>query len=524
MLLFNIILVFFPIGSLLTLDTYEKQLLDSLERNMVQQGRVLSSALMGHEDVLDQRADEILENLAARTESRIRVVDSQGFLLADSVVQQIWTPPVPLAKTIVSRSVEYVDEAVKENTGRDSLLYRIAVYPMNIIRNLLVPPEPPQTSTDIYGESGLLEGPEISSALEGRYGAATRITTGERSVTLYSAIPILAENGVSGVVLVSQSSYKILADLYELRLDVTRIFFLAILAAVVISLILSWTITIPVHRLRVLSDSILDHRGKLLGTIPPGRGGDEIALLRTSLHRFSVKLEQRQNYIDSFLADTVHEINNPVTGVITSLELARDTLETESSGDIRFDKASFFLSSAEEEIHRVQNFVASLREINYLENRLDEEVVEEVELTEFLYSFTHVHGPGLLERKGIILDLKLSNDPTFLIINPERLNQALVNIIDNAESFSPDGGTISLSLVKSKESLSIIIGDQGQGIPTGSEDMILRRFFSDRPDGTSKGHSGLGLSIVKAIVEGAGGKISVGSSSLGGAEFRLEWN
>jgi two-component system sensor histidine kinase ChvG len=522
--------------------------------------------------------------LAARTEARIRVVDHLGRLQADSVPPLDTVEASDLASYSLRKTTSLISET-QRSVGRDTWLYRVTVYPLNVVRKLLLPPDRPLPSAEYYSGRSVLEGPEITAALAGRYGAATRISEGQRSVTLYSAIPIPnRDGGIIGAVLVSQSTFKILSDLYVLRLDVIRIFFLALTAAVVLSFLLSWTITIPVHRLRVQAESLLDHRGKLRGTIAPGKGKDEIALLRRSLHGLSVKLEERQNYLDNFLSDTVHEINNPVTGAATSLELARDAL---GSPDFpremipAVEQALRFIAAAEEEIHRVRHLTADLREMNFLENRIGEEAVTELDLTGYLTGLIDAYAPGMAERRGIILRGVLPDREVFLSINPDRLTQALVNLLLNAESFSPPGGMVTLSLRPGPARVDLLVSDQGPGIPPGNEDRIFQRFFSDRPaasaggqgpsannllqephDGTSfpgssapsepdpppdegeeirnpgipssaglvskdEGprpvHSGLGLAIVKAIVEGFGGTVALDRNYTAGACFILSW-
>ena len=585
MLLFNLLLIFFPIVSFLTLDTYEKQLLDSQERAMVQQGRLLASALAGTEEpeTLSFRAGEILMVLAARTEARIRVVDHLGRLQADSVPTLDPVGASDPGSYSLRKTTSLISETSRSG-GRDTWLYRVTVYPLNGIRKLLLPPDRPLPSAEYYSGRSVLEGPEIAAALGGRYGAATRISEGQRSVTLYSAIPIPDRaDGVIGAVLVSQSTYKILSDLYVLRLDVIRIFFLALTAAVVLSFLLSWTITIPVHRLRVQAESLLDHRGKLTGIIARGKGKDEIALLRRSLHGLSVKLEERQNYLDNFLSDTVHEINNPVTGASTSLELARDALAFHDFPREKIpsvERALRFIAAAEEEIHRVRHLTADLREMNFLENRIGEEAVTELDLTGYLTGLIDAYGPGMAERRGITLRGELPDRAVLLSINPDRLTQALVNLLLNAESFSPPGGTVTLALKPGPTRLDLLVIDQGPGIPPGNEDRIFQRFFSDRPavslggrdipenpplreahddpsfpgppapsrpnassvdgekilnpgnpspglaskdDGPRPLHSGLGLAIVKAIVEGFGGTVALDRNYTAGACFILSW-
>ena len=530
MLLFNLLLVFFPIGVFLTLDTYEKQLLNSQERAMVQQGRLLASALAAADpkpEGLAEAAAAVLTVLAGRSEARIRVVDSRGQLAADSA--SLGGSADRFTSTeITPNPVEegaFVDETSQEGErpSRENFLYRLAVYPLNLLSRLLMPPLPPPSQVEFYSRRGVMDGPEIAAALSGRYGAATRLSEGQRSVTLYSAIPIAMGEDIRGAVLVSQSTFKILSDLYELRLDVIRIFFLALAAAVILSLLLSMTITIPVHRLRIQAESLLDRRGKLRGTIPSKRGTNEIARLARSLHRFSVKLEERQNYLDSFLTDTVHEINNPITGVVTSLELARETLE-EKKGEyssVPYTRMDGFLSVAEEEIRRVRHLVTELREMNFVENRLDEEESCEFELGAYLAALTEVHGPVMEGRRGVCLEVCLPREPAAIRLNPERLTQALLNLLLNAESFSPPGETITLTLTSSGEKAMVTVEDRGPGIPPENGELIFHRFFSERPGSSGREHSGLGLAIVKAIIEGYGGSITVENRKSGGARFRI---
>jgi len=101
---------------------------------------------------------------------------------------------------------------------------------------------------------------------------------------------------------------------------------------------------------------------------------------------------------------------------------------------------------------------------------------------------------------------------TAVMASPERLTQVLENLLDNAASFSPEGGCIDITLTRSEEDEEVVIRfeDQGPGIPEENLDKIFHRFVSYRAGGTgahSGDHLGLGLSIVKAIVEGYGGRV-----------------
>ena len=162
---------------------------------MVQQGRVAAAALSSQGELEAAAAKGLLRRLEGRTESRLRVVDRQGHLLADSarlVPPREAPPPSP------SRYDEYASEP--ESPGaRERLLYRLGAWLyrlVGLISQPFAPPEPPRDRETIYPPGGLLLGPEVRAALAGRYGATTRPTAGQRSVTLYSAIPVRSEDQV----------------------------------------------------------------------------------------------------------------------------------------------------------------------------------------------------------------------------------------------------------------------------------------------------------------------------------------
>jgi two-component system sensor histidine kinase ChvG len=103
-----------------------------------------------------------------------------------------------------------------------------------------------------------------------------------------------------------------------------------------------------------------------------------------------------------------------------------------------------------------------------------------------------------------------------------RLAQVLRNLIDNAISFSPDGGRVTLALASRGDQVELAVSDQGPGVPTANRRDIFRRFYSERPEGEDFGrHSGLGLSIAGAIVVAHGGQIIVEDAPGGGAAFRV---
>jgi len=113
-------------------------------------------------------------------------------------------------------------------------------------------------------------------------------------------------------------------------------------------------------------------------------------------------------------------------------------------------------------------------------------------------------------------------------VSPEHLEIVVGNLLENAASFSPPGGRVSLALARGKTGITVTVRDQGPGIPEAHLDRVFDRFFSWRPDGESSGdesakapHAGIGLSIVEAIMRKAGGTATCANHIEGGAVFTL---
>ncbi|MDR2094518.1 MAG: histidine kinase [Treponema sp.] len=555
LLLFNILLLFLPLGSLLYLDTYENQLLASQENSMIQQGRLLSSALSGRDfsgAELAAEALRILVNLGGRVDSRLRVVDTRGNLVADSAVISAGSPvensvqyqpgqdedePAVPAETEGSAEAgaemqTAADETRKDASPNDSFLYRMAVYPVNVFKRLFFPPGIQFTAGEFYSGQKMLLGPEIRAALEGRYGAATRYSSGGQvSLNLYSAIPVWGGDPgkITGAVLVSRSSYGILLNLYRIRLDIIRIFFVSLLVSLVLSLGLSFTITIPIKKLKEQAEGMLDKSGHFRSRFRGLRRKDEIGDLSRSLSALSLKLEKRISFIDTFTADLLHELKNPLAAI-------RGLVELSLSSPVREEQ---LLSRIAREENRMERLLARLRELSGIDNSLEQEASEFVDLAQFIPLLLEPYRNQNLAPDASGVSIVFKNECTdeqapaekvLVLINPDRLGQALLNPLDNALSFAPPASQVTLTLSRGEaggiKGWLITVDDQGPGIREESGGRYFERFYSERPQEEKQDHSGIGLAIVRAIVQGYGGYCSLTNrhpepSCSGGCRFLL---
>jgi two-component system sensor histidine kinase ChvG len=494
---FNLLLVFLPVAGILYLGSYEQKLLGLQRRALQEEARLLAAAVASAQ-VPGRSAQEILiERHRLRGDAndpiRLRVISPLGHIVADSHILSGAPPPQ------------------RASRAKRNILYRIGAA---IVRPLLgFSREPPLAEGDYYERSQRLLGAEVRSALQGDPGVVERISPDRRSVTVYVAEPIRVGDDVIGAALASQSTFPILQDLYTVRLGILRIFIISVIVAIIISSLVATTIVRPLRQLRLEAGAILDRRGRLRGRFRGSRKHDEIGDLSRALERLTRRLDEHVRFIESFAADVSHEFKNPLASIRTATEMLAEVDEPE--------QRKRFLRMVELEIARMESLLAGVREITLIDAQLITEQRTRVDLRSLLERI--VEGFRLRERANVSIVLDAPPEPFEVSASEDRLIQVFVNVLENAISFSPAGGVVTIALSRDASTIITTISDQGHGIPEANLPRVFDRFFTHRPDATRPraSHTGLGLAIVKAIVEGYGGSIAPSNNAGGGASFEI---
>lgn len=497
LMLFNLLLVFLPVAGIIYLGSYEAKLLDAQRRALDEEARLLSAALSVGDPILLGRpilsARQQLSVPSHAEPVRLRVIVPDGRVVADSgAFEQPEQPP---------------------STARRTLLYRIGVTLVKPLLGLFKATEPALTEADYYERRERLAGEEIATALRGSVGIAERISADQRSVTVYVARPIRSGETIAGVALASQSTFTILQDLYTVRLGIIRIFAASVIAAIVLSLLVATTIVKPVRRLRLEAGGIIDRRGRLRGRFSGSSKHDEIGDLSRALEHLTARLDEHARFIESFAADVSHEFKNPLASIRTATELLAEVDEPA--------QRKRFLRMVEREIARMESLLSGVREISMIDAQLAGEKRERVDVAVMMTRI--VEGFQLREKDNVKIALDTPQSPCVVEASEDRLIQVFVNVLENAVSFSPAGGTVMITVAVDGRRVVTTIADQGPGIPETNLARVFDRFFTHRPD-TSRArtsHTGLGLAIVKAVVEGYGGTVSVANNEEGGARFEI---
>jgi len=519
--LFNILVVFMPVAGFFSLSIFEDQLLAGLEDSMVQQGRTIAAWLQ-EGPVTAERSQAILAALKRNHTSRIRIVGPEGILLADSSLpreDELSKAAPETGDAPESNRTEPADNAVSARkaapvtraAAETTVLYRTLSLPVRLARKYLLPPQAPLESADFYSGKTVFDGNEIRKALGGAYGAMTRISTGgQTSVTLYSAIPVLREGRTAGAVLVSGSTYRILSNLYDFRLETGKIFVLSLLAAALVSLILALTISSPLSRLRKEAESATAAGTTRERTFHLTGRKDEIDRLSAAFSSLVRDLDRQIEASENFANDAAHEMRNRISGIRNAAELIPGSTPAETAASV-----AHILENA----GRMEKILAALRTLSRIETDVSGPGTADAEaVLEGVTEAMRSRYPGL----HFILSFADSARGLVVPVSDSHLEIVLENLLENAASFSPPDGRVYVTAGRDKTGLKIKVRDEGPGIPDEHLGRVFDRFFSWR-SGDTANHAGIGLSIVEAVMRKAGGRTACSNHADGGAVFTLEF-
>jgi signal transduction histidine kinase len=274
------------------------------------------------------------------------------------------------------------------------------------------------------------------------------------------------------------------------------------------------------RRLRAVQDATEQLGQGDLGARAPEHGGDEVAALAHSFNQMAEELRSRAEKLQlsdrvrrQLLADVSHELNTPLTAM-------RGYLETLSMPDLSLDGPTRqrYLSIVMEETHRLERIIGDLLDLARLEGGGTAMRRSQVDVRALFERVAARHERDLASRR-IQLVQRVDGAASTLVGDPDRLEQAVQNLAANALRHTPEDGTLVLSAERRGDAVSVSVRDSGSGIPAEQLPHIFDRFYKGDASRKSGSGSGLGLSIVKAIVERHGGTITARNDN--GAVFEI---
>ncbi len=296
---------------------------------------------------------------------------------------------------------------------------------------------------------------------------------------------------------------------------------IALVVTALSGLLLNWLVSRPIQRLSAAADRVRLSQTREISLPDLEARKDEIGDLAKSLESMTATLWRRMEEIDRFAADVSHEIKNPLTSIRSALE----TLKL-----VKDDAAKERLMNViNQDVRRLDRLITDISNASRLDAELSRDQPKKLEVGALIDDIVSLYQQSRREGEPeVTISRRVPPAGAYVDGREGPLGQVFRNVIDNARSFSPDGGTVRVTLDHSddpRRPLRIRIEDDGPGIPEDNLETIFQRFYTSRPKGTSFGrNSGLGLSISRQIIEAHHGRIWAenrlsSSGAIEGARF-----
>jgi two-component system, OmpR family, sensor histidine kinase ChvG len=485
----NIFAVAILAGSLFYLDSFRSRLTEARLEQVTDEAVMTAHALTA---ARPESRLSLMRALGRDSATRLRIYDASGGLRVDS-----WAGGAPTY-------------ALRDPDAEP--WYRgVALFLDNSFDAIVGARRPPKLEMPTVDR--LEAWPEAARALES--GAPETMARRAPDGTLYisAAVPIGADNGV---LLLTENARDVRRVVRAERFSLILVLLVTIILSVLLSIFLARTIAQPLRKLALAAHRVRMGRSRDVDVpLLPARR-DEIGLLARALHDMTHSLRNRIDATEAFAADVTHELKNP----LASLRSAVDSLERVEVPEAR----QSLLDVIRADVRRLDRLIVDIAEASRLDAELSRARFEPADLGAMIETML----PAWEDRadRGVRLAFGRPRAGTAIVMGDEsRLVSLLDNLVDNALSFSPDNGLVEIRAFDAGEGVTLSVEDEGPGVPPDARQAIFNRFHSIRADEDFGRHSGLGLAIAKAIVEGHDGTIHVEDRHDGrpGARFVVQF-
>jgi two-component system sensor histidine kinase ChvG len=461
-------------GGFFYLDSYRTRIVDD---RLDQSARELQLLALGLEAAPADRQDALIAAYSRHTGDRVRRYGADGRRIADSFAMDAprYRLREPSEEEWQRHVARFLDKAMDRVVSAD---------------------RPPNFAEPAVDRAGAW--PELVLARKTGQPQSMNYYAPDRTFVVSAAVAMKDGTGL----LATENARDITRTVRAERLRLGIVLAIATLASILLSLFLARTIVQPLRRLARAAVRVRLGRAREV-TVPrlPDRR-DEIGMLARALSDMSHALRQRIDATDAFAADVSHELKNP----IASLRSALDSLDRVDRPDLRAQ----LMDIAQDDVRRLDRLVTDIAEASRIDAQLSRTRFEPIDLGLLIEKMVMAREARGVPR-GVRLAFARPRKEVAVVLGEEsRLMRVLENLIDNAISFSPEGGLVQIVATVADDAVLVSVEDEGPGVPEQEREHVFRRFHSVRPEGESFGkHSGLGLAIARSIVEGHQGRIRI---------------
>lgn len=362
----------------------------------------------------------------------------------------------------------------------------------------------PDVGKDVGGER------DIARALGGRYGSRTYLLPDRSLFYYYIALPLMEQEELVAVVRAIAHTREITRAISRIYMDFQRMMWIVGGVAVFAAILLSLTLT---RRLRQLTQAAHSFaRGDSTLTLKP-KGRDEIGQLERAFSRMAQELAERNAQQGNLLASTIHELKTPITGIKGAVQMLRD--EGALDDPVSRDR---FLGNIDISSDRLLRMVEQLAALSKL--RAEELRGRKVKVK--YGAFVKESVSRLFPLPPVRIEVVCPESDRDILLIPERMEQVLANLLDNAIRYTPPEGQITVTVQFVTGGVETVVRDTGSGIEAADLAQIFEHFFTTVPRNHLREFGmGLGLSIAQAIIQNHGGMLRAESEPGKGSTFRF---
>ncbi|NLP36416.1 MAG: HAMP domain-containing protein [Firmicutes bacterium] len=365
----------------------------------------------------------------------------------------------------------------------------------------------------VYDLEGRLIADSLPGMMQGRHGRHWRQSQQDRDHTyVYS---LYANGSPIGTVEITplnrQDGWTAEALVFRRTVQISAIItgLVAVLASALVGSFLARRLT---GRLQLLTQAAEKWGQERFDTRVHLSGDDELVVLGKAMNRMASQLEEQSALRKKLTGDISHELRTPITTMQSYLEAFRD-------GVLPLDQQN--IEAVLEETKRLGSLVNDLQSLTKADLSSREVQLAPLDVTVFLAEKAKYYLP-LLQQQGINLTTSLPEKNLLIEADEKLLEQVLSNLVNNAAKYTPQGGQVTIAAREEKGQVIIAVTDTGIGIEAEHLPYIFERFYRVDPSRTrSTGGSGIGLALVKELVETMGGRVEATSVPGKGSSFRL---
>ena len=341
----------------------------------------------------------------------------------------------------------------------------------------------------------------IARGIAGRIALAALASAAVGLVILAAGVTIVGADVFTGLMVEAGDSAEHARAMYDESVTnvVVAAVVVAAIASVVLAVFLAGMLAHPLAEVGTAARRIAE--GDYAARVPRA-GPEELVSLADSFNQMASSLERQEQMRRDFIANAAHELRTPLTNLQGYLEALRD-------GVIQADRATY--DSLWDEADRLVRLSRSLEALAEGDASTASPTLEHVDLVATIRSALELAQP-ILDRSQLTVETDLP-EKLAARANPDHLSQVLGNLISNAARYTPPGGTVTIRAERRPLDLLVSISNTGDGIPAEDLERVFERFYRvEKSRDASRGGAGIGLAIVKQLVEAGGGHIGVESS------------